>query len=194
MKGNPMIIKNKNKKTNVFSIAVLGMASLLFTGADVMAKTQKYSIRTLPKNGLNVDWPVLLDREYFTYRGRSARKMTLRSIMHFDCHKLTEIYGKDPQEALYDLELFILVQLALRGIDIQTMTQKNREDLALSEIAKRLRQEGRMKETTGLFKDPRVVPTVAGLCQILEEDKDDLLRQKYHIRHQWDLHKVGQSE
>ncbi len=190
-----MIIKNKNKKKiNALSIGLLITACLLLTGHDLKAKTQSANMKVVPKNGLNVDWPVLLDKEYFTYRGRSARGMTLRSIMRFDCHKLTELYGQNPLSALYDLELFILVQFALRGIDIQTMGQKDREDLALSEIAKRLRQFGRIKETTGLFKEPRVVPTIAGLCQILEEDKEDLLRQKYHIRHQWDRYKVGQSE
>ncbi|HBN22462.1 MAG TPA: hypothetical protein DD412_04420 [Holosporales bacterium] len=190
-----MVIKNKNKKTiNVLSIGLLIMTSLLLTGHDVKATTQNYNMKFIPKNGLNVDWPVLLDREYFTYRGRSARSMTLRAIMHFDCHRLTELYSQDPLSALYDLELFILVQFALRGIDIQTMKQKDREDLALSEVAKRLRQFGRIKETTNLFKNPRGVPTIAGLCQILKEDKEDLLRQKYHIRHQWDRYKVGQSE
>jgi len=190
-----MIIKNKNKKKiNALSIGLFLTAGLFLTGQDVKAGTEKNSMHYVPKNGLNVDWPVLLDKEYFTYRGRSSRSMTLRSIMHFDCQRLTELYGQKPLSALYDLELFILVQFALRGIDIQTMGQKDREDLALSEVAKRLRQFGRIKETTGLFKNPRVVPTIAGLCQILEEDKEDLLRQKYHIRHQWDRYKVGQEE
>lgn len=190
-----MAIKNKNKKKiSLLSIGLLVTANLLLVNHDAAARQQSNSMKFIPKNGLNANWPVLVDREYFTYRGRSARSMTLRSIMLFDCHKLTELYAQDPHEALYDLELFILVQFALRGIDIQTMRQKDREDLALSEIAKRLRQFGRIKETTNLFKKPRVVPTIAGLCQILEEDKEDLLRQKYHIRHQWDRYKVGQSE
>ena len=187
-----MIIKKMNKKKiNVLSIGLLVTASLFLSGHDVQANTQNYSMKFIPKNGLNVDWPILLDREYFTYRGRSARTLTLRSIMHFDCHRLTELYAKDPHEALYDLELLVLVQFALRDIDIQTMKQKVREDLALSEVAKRLRQFGRIKETTDLFKSPRIVPTIAGLCQILEEDREDLLRQKYHIRHQWDRYKAG---
>lgn len=185
-----MIFKTKAKEI-FFFIASFLILDFSLMSQESHAKSQAYTMETLPKNGLNVDWPVLNDRQYFTYKGMNARVMTLRSIMRFDCHKLTTFYGQDPQLALNHLELFILTQLALRGIDIQTMGHANRETLALSEIAKRLRQFGRIKETTDLFEKPHIVPTIAGLCQILAEDKEDLLRQKYHIRHQWDRYKIN---
>ena len=70
------------------------------------------------------------------------------------------------------------------------MPQADRESLALSEIAKRLRQLGRINDTKNLFKNPRIAPSLTGLCQILEEDKEDILRQKYNVIQQWDRHKT----
>ncbi len=185
-----MTTRNKTK-INILSTALLMTSALFLTQQNVSAKSQPYSIKTVPKNGLNVDWPILNERQYFTYKGKNARVVTLRAVIHFDCQKLTELYGQDPRLALNELELFLLTQYALRGMDIQTMGFKNREELAISEVAKRLRQFGRVKETQGLFKKPRVAPTVAALCQILEKDKEDLLRQEYHLRHQWDRYKVS---
>jgi hypothetical protein len=167
------------------------MACVFLISHNAMAKVSSNNIEYIPKNGLNVDWPILDDRQYFTYRGRSSRDITLRYLIHHDCHKLAVLYGQDPISALYDLELVLLVQFVLRGIDIQLMSQTDRENLALSEVAKRLRQLGRNNDTRNLFKTPKVAPSLAGLCEILEEDKEDLLRQKYHLRHQWDRYKKG---
>ncbi len=178
----------KIKKTGFFLAIVIG--ALCYMSA-LEAQASSKNMRNLPKNGINVDWPVLTDRQYFTHRGRNTRAVTLRSVMAFDCHKIMDLYDEDPQLAFDDLELLILVQFALRGLDIQTMDPTKRENIALAEIAKRLRQFGRLEETKALFQTPRVIPSVAGLCQILDEHKDDFLRQKYHVRHQWDLHKVA---
>ena len=83
------------------------------------------------------------------------------------------------------------MQFALRGLNIQAMDPAKREDIALSEISKRLRQFGRIAEVKALFQKPRVIPSVAGLCQVLAEQKEDMLSQKYHVGHRWDLHKVS---
>lgn len=176
---------------NIKKIKILLAFGLIFHASLLEAREVRQTMQKLPKNGLNVDWPVLTDRQYFTYKGRNSRSVTLRSIMDFDCHKIMDLYDNDPQRALDDLEMLILVQFSLRGLDIQTMDPEKREEVALVEITKRLRQFGRIEETKALFKKPRVIPSVSALCHILEEDKEDLLRQKYHVIHQWDIHKVA---
>ena len=178
------------KKTRTFlTFAALSMGATLPSLSILEANATPQTPTTLPQNGLNIDWPLLNEQQYFTHKGRNARSVTLRSVMAFDCHKIMDLYDEDPQLAFDDLELIILVQLTLRGLDIQTMDPTQREDIALAEIAKRLRQFGRIEETKALFKTPRVIPSVTALCHILEEHKEDLLRLKYHVKRQWDLHK-----
>ena len=153
-------------------------------------KEPTHTMKTIPKNGVNVDWPVLNNRQHFTHKGRNSYHITLRSIIEFDCHKIMDLYDEDPQLAFDDLELLILAQFALRGLDIQTMDHKKRANIALSEISKRLRQFGRIKEVKALFQTPRIIPSVSALCHILEEQKSDMLSQKYHVDHKWDKHRV----
>ncbi len=178
------------KNVSFMSVAALTVGFFL-ASSTVEARTQAQDIRTVPENGLNIDWPILNHRQYFTYKGRNARSVTLRTLMAFDCQKIIDLYDEDPQLAFDDLEMIILVQFALRGLDIQTMDPAKREDIALSEISKRLRQFGRLAEVKALFETPRIIPSVTALCHILEEHKTDLLRQKYHVKHQWDLHKTA---
>ena len=183
-------ILKKPSFTGLLTLMISGIFCTSSAHALTTPHTQAQNIHTVPENGLNIDWPVLNDRQYFTHRGRNARSVTLRTIMAFDCQKIIDLYDEDPQLAFDDLELLILVQFALRGLDIQTMDPSKRESIALSEIAKRLRQFGRLAEVKALFETPRVIPSVSALCHILEEHKTDLLRQKYHVKQKWDLHKA----
>lgn len=180
----------KTKTTKSFLTATAFMAGVLFLVPSLEAATIAQGNRVIPKNGLNVNWPVLNDRQYFTHKGRNARSVTLKSIMAFDCQTIIDLYDEDPQLALDDIELIILVQFALRGLDIQTMDPAKRTSIAVAEIAKRLRQFGRIEEVKAFLKTPSIIPSVSALCHILEEHKEDLLRQKYHVEHQWDLHKT----
>lgn len=174
---------------------ILGMAAALTLSlGSLESKAQDYiphTMRSTPDNGLNIDWPVLKHRQYFSYKGINSHVVTLRSLIAFDCSKIMDMYDEDPQLALDNLEMIILVQFALRGLDIQTMDPSKREDIATAEISKRLRQFGRIAETKAWLATPRTIPSVAGLCHILDEHRTDMLRQKYHVEHQWDKHKTG---
>ena len=149
-----------------------------------------YTKRTIPENGLNVNWPVLKDYQYFTYKGLSARNVTLKSIMAMDCTYIVTHYQKDSRLILDQVELLILTQFALRGLDIQATSEEEREGIAFAEVAKRLRQFGRIRETKAFIGPNHAVPSAEALCHISEILTSDMKRQLYHMEQQWDFHAV----
>ena len=133
----------------------------------------------------DVKKPILTDRQYFMHKGKNSSTVSIDSLMKFDCHKLMDMYDEDPESVMADLELVVLTQLALEGVDVQTMPPEEREALVKTEFGKRLRQYGRLKEAAEFLQidsgKPSVIPSTMGLCHFLEDEKDDILRQKYHI-------------
>ncbi len=171
-------------------VTAFSITSALMCGV-ISSASAHYNMRTVPENGLNVNWPVLHDTQYFTVHGLHARNVTLKSIMALDCQHIMDMYDEDPGLLLNEIELLILTQHALRGLNVQAMKPKVREDLALAEIAKRLRQFGRVAEAEAFLSEKRVIPSVGALCHIVEENRQDLLRQLYHVEQKWDIHKVN---
>lgn len=130
---------------------------------------------------INVKAPLVPERQYFSYKNHNSRSVTLERLQQFNCHKIFEVYDKNPLQILDDIGLVILVQKALEGVDIQTMSPEQRDGLVTSEVMKKLRQMGRIKELTEFQGVNKVVPSVAALCHILEDEKMDILRQKNHV-------------
>ncbi len=178
------------KKTFQFIKKTIFLFSLFSVTVPSIIDAAPYSMRTIPENGLNVNWPVLKQNQYFSYKGRNAHVVTLKSIISFNCQHIMDRYDEDPYDVLEELELLILVQLALLGVDIRSIQPEVRADIAKAEISKRLRQFGRIKETKGLLKLHTIVPSIAALCHVAEEQTTDMLKQKFHVNQQWDLHKV----
>lgn len=173
-----------------FGLFAFGTVFLAQSLSHSEANAKPYTIRTVPENGLNVLWPVLPDKRYFKYKGLHARNVTLKSVMKLDCQHIKDHYDDNAKLVLDEIELLILVQFSLRGTDVHTLSSKDRERLAMAEVAKRLRQFGRMAETKAFIQNPSVVPSIGALCHIVDEHKEDFYRQMYHVQQKWDLHKV----
>ena len=153
-----------------------------------------YNMRTIPENGVNVYWPVLKDYQYFTHNGLHAKNVTLRSIMAMDCAYIVTHYAKDRRLILDQIELLTLTQFALRGLDIQATSPIERKGIAFAEIAKRLRQFGRIQETKAFIGPDHAVPSSEALCHIAEILTSDMKRQLYHMEQQWDFHAVADKD
>lgn len=141
-----------------------------------------------------VKTPLLPERQYFSYKGQSASLVTLKTLQDFDCHELMDMSDENPALIVLKLELFILIQKALEGIDIATMSFSERENLAQAEVAIKLRRIHRDQEALDYIetrnnKVPKL-PSVSSLCQILEDIKMDILHEKYHLKIDWPVPKA----
>lgn len=150
-------------------------------------EAKPYTMKTLPAEGLNVDWPVLKEGQYFSFKGRTANYVTLRYLVMLECDDFIYLYAKDPHAIIDELMMLILVNLALRGVDITTMPEAVLREEALAHILKKLRQLGRIEEMQGMLKDPQIVPGLPGCCELLAMIKNDILAQRNHVDYQWDL-------
>lgn len=175
-------------KIAAFSLFIVSFGTM----TDVLSYS--YNMRTIPENGLNVLWPVLHDSEYFTFKGLHSKNVTLKSVIALDCRYITDKYDENPGLILDKIELLILTQYALRGLNVQAMKPEVREDLAMAEIAKRLRQYGRMAEAKAFLEKTRVIPSIGALCHIVEQHTEDMLRQLYHVEQKWDRHKTQYND
>ena len=159
----------------------------IFFSAAVMISSITLVSSTEPSAGSSVDttMPLVSERQYFSYKGHNSSTVTLESLHKFDCQMVMDMYDESPVQALNDVGLIILVQKALEGIDVQTMTTIQREGLVSAEIMKKLRQMGRTREAAEFraenAKQVSVVPSIAALCHILEDEKNDILQQKSHF-------------
>ena len=174
-------------------LSVISLATVMVCGVTLQVSAH-YNMRIIPENGLNVHWPVLHDSQYFTLHGLHSRNVTLKSIMDLDCQHIVDKYDEDPDLLLTEIELLILTQHALRGLNVQAMKPQVREDLAMAEISKRLRQFGRVAEAKAFLSKDRIIPSIGALCHIVEENREELLRQLYHVEQKWDRHKVENGE
>jgi hypothetical protein len=171
--GGNLTAKKKKMKKKIISLVVFMICMSFYINVQAEKK-------------LNVDLPLLTTRQYFQYKGLSASNVNLRTLTSLDCDMLKQLYYQSPQCAVDHVSLIILVQHALEGVDIQNFPMQTRIDLALSEILEMLRKAGRNRERNAYqgitYTCLPVIPSVAALCQILDQRKMAILREHYHYR------------
>jgi hypothetical protein len=165
--------KMNQKITKLIVLATMFMNSLAFSIDQGQPK-------------IHPDYPILSDREYFEYRGLNSRNVTLRTLLSFDCPLLLQIYYRDPQLAVDNVSLVILVQKALEGADVAIMPEQERINHAIVEIVQKLKKFGRIQEAKDYLGQncqcKSKIPNARALCQILEEKIWEILYEKYHYR------------
>jgi hypothetical protein len=166
--------------TIFFSAAMLISAVDSSAPANTETSTQTSAQENTQAN-IDIKMPLVPERQYFSYKGHNSSTVTLETLQQFDTQVVMDMYDESPVEALNDIGLIILVHKALQGVDVQTMTTAQREGLVSAEIMKKLRQMGRTREAMEFggdnAKQVSVVPSIAALCEVLEDYKSAVLRQ-----------------
>jgi hypothetical protein len=171
--------------TIFFSAAMLISAVDASAPANAETSTQTSAQTSAQENtqaNIDIKMPLVPERQYFSYKGHNSSTVTLETLQQFDAQVVMDMYDESPVEALNDIGLIILVHKALQGVDVQTMTTAQREGLVSAEMMKKLRQMGRTREAMEFggenAKQISVVPSIAALCEVLEDYKSAILRQQ----------------
>lgn len=124
--------------------------------------------------------PLVPESQYFDYKSMNSRDVTLGTLKDHDCNRQDVLLNNDPEKAMAILELIILVRKALEGIDVAHMPLQAREDFAQHEILKKLRTNGRDAEAIAWREGKIAAPSAGGLCRILKDKVNNILRDKSH--------------
>jgi hypothetical protein len=133
--------------------------------------------------------PLVSESQYFQLGCLNSKNITLNALKKMDCALFKRIYNEDPQRAVEQLMLVLLVKRALIGADVGNMPAQDRVDLAYATILGELRKYGRENEVRdymglgcGECKDRLIIPSAAALCQILEGVKASIILELYHVK------------
>ena len=133
--------------------------------------------------------PLVSESQYFQFGCLNSKNITLNALKKMDCALFKRIYNEDPQRAVDQLMLVLLVKRALIGADVGNMPAQDRVDLAYATILGELRKYGRENEVRdymglgcGECKDRLIIPSAAALCQILEGVKASIILELYHVK------------
>lgn len=144
-----------------------------------------------PSEEKKIDYhaPLVPESQYFQYGCLNSKNVTLNALKKMDCALFKRIYNEDPQRAVEQLSLILLVKRALIGADVGNMPAQDRVDLAYATILGELRKYGREQEVReymglgcGECKDRLIIPSAAALCQILEGVKASIILELYHYK------------
>lgn len=145
-----------------------------------------FNLPVVAEDKINVNLPLVPEQQYFQYRNLHSSNVTLKSLLALDCDMLRSIYEQDPQRAIDHIGLVILVQKALEGSNIQTMSEEERINQTIAEIASQIKSTGHVKEVNQYLghnsECKSIIPPVGTLCQVLESEKMNILREKYHYK------------
>jgi len=162
------------------------MNKKIFTGFLTLFLTLLTVSASATDGKIHTSYPILPANQYFEYRGLNSRNVTLNSLLSFNCVLLLQMYYRDPQMAIDNVSLVILVQKSLEGADVALMPEQERINHSIVEIAASLKANGRIQEAKNYLgfncQCRSIFPSARALCQILDQKKEEILKEKYHYR------------
>jgi hypothetical protein len=130
--------------------------------------------------------PFVTERQYFTYAGLNSQELNLKKLDQLTCAYAQDLYPKNPKKLFDLIGMVILVQRALIGGDIQTMSPRQRHDVVLNQFLFRMRQMGAYqawsKFDAGLESGKIAYPSIDVMCTVLEKEKSEILHGLGHYK------------
>lgn len=132
------------------------------------------------------DWPVVPERQYFTYKGFASWDVSRKFLARSNYQFLSALYIENPQHALDYLEFLSLVKASLEGVEILMLPFKIRQELAHEQVARKIMRIGKATMSTqytdyieGLPSGR--IPPIGILFRVMERIITEMRQDTYHF-------------